>query len=94
MKVTKKQVRELLRYCRSEHPFGWKVLACGFYISNQGELLSYIEYVGQGMNLDLYQGTYTKKIDLMEYINKNEFTLKDATDLATEEIIEMIAESV
>ena len=92
-KITKKEIREVLRDAREEHPFGWRLASVTGYIYN-GEVGIFTHYHGQGiyeflMDTEKY---LVSTCDLTDLCCKYEYTLKDATDAGYEIMQDMIKE--
>lgn len=88
LKVTKKDVREFLKQCREDSPFGWKLWRCGAFIYND-KINLFIAYHGQGLNEIVYNGIYDDIVEFEDLCNKYEYNLKTATDIAYGYIKEM-----
>lgn len=92
LKITKKEVREFLKECREPHPFGWSVDRCGAFIYNSNIEL-FVAYQGQGINEIVYSEKYDDIVEFENLCDTNEYSLKDATDIAYDHILDMIEEN-
>lgn len=93
MKITKKELREVLRETRNEHPFGWRLASITAYIYN-GKIGTFTHYHGQGIyEFLMYKEKFgVISCDLTDLGVKGEFNLKDAVDIAYDRVNDMIEE--
>lgn len=91
MRVTKKEIRDVLRDARNKHPFGWRLNEIYAYIYND-KFGMFTHYHEQGIYEFLLKEKDDARVYLTDYANKNEWTLKDAVDRAYEDIVDMIEE--
>lgn len=92
IKVTKKELRNVLRDARSEHPFGWRLCEVYAFIENN-KVEYFTHYHGQGLYEPLIKGV-PACTTLTDYTNKLEFNLNDAVDLAFDSVTDMIEDYI
>ncbi|MBN3352005.1 hypothetical protein CF086_17055 [Clostridium botulinum] len=89
LKVTKKEVKEFLKECRGDNPFGWKLWRCGAFIYNNKVNL-FVAYHGQGLNEVIYNESYDDIVEFEDLCDTYEYNLKNATNIVHEQIKDMI----
>ncbi len=89
LKITKKEVRDLLKDAKEVHPLGWTMARCGVFIYNNN-VNTFITWQGQSMNEIIYNGEYDDIVYLESFCDEREYDLKTATDLAYEYVVAMI----
>lgn len=92
--ITKKEIINLLRQFKEGTPFNWRICHCAALLKDEGIDIA-IDYIGQGMAGDIYNGNYKKYIDIKEEFLSyrglgGECNLNEATD----KIYEVIKESI
>lgn len=88
-KLTKKHIKNFLKDIRNGSPFGWKLYCAGAFIYNNKVSL-FLSYEGQGINEIVYNEAYDEIVYFDDILDKSEYNLKSAVDIATDEIDYMI----
>ncbi|CUQ30485.1 hypothetical protein [Clostridium baratii] len=82
--ITKKEIMNLLKEFKEGTPFDWKIHHCVVLVQGE-EMRIAIDYVGQGMDCDIYNKNYDKYIDIkdkfMDYKGLGgEYNLQETTN--------------
>lgn len=88
LKVTKTEIKDILKNARKPHAFNLKLDDVYVYIFNNS-INYHIHYCGQGIDGIIYNNQYDSMVKIGEYANRKEYTLKEATDLAYKKVKEM-----
>lgn len=92
MRVTKVEIKNILRDARTlTERTGWRLANVYAYIYN-GELKYFVHPQGQGTLEVIIKEKYEEMIYLTEYADKMQWNLKDATDCAYENVVDMVNE--